>query len=108
MISQIATASTQQSSATEQINSSISQISSLTQESSAAADQTAKACADLSNLALDLQKMVSQFRLDDGENGRRPAAHRPEHRPQSRRAGYPKTNGHAVVREYEEHAAAIQ
>ena len=63
MISQIATAATEQSSATEQVNSNVSQISSLTQGSSLAAEQTAKACADLSTMALDLQNLVSQFKL---------------------------------------------
>jgi methyl-accepting chemotaxis protein len=64
MISQIATAATEQSATTEQINANVAQISSATEESSAAADQTAKACTDLSSLAFDLQKLVSQFRLD--------------------------------------------
>lgn len=64
MISQIATAATQQSATTEQINANVGQISSATQESSAAAEQTAKACADLSSLAFDLQKLVGQFKLD--------------------------------------------
>lgn len=64
MISQIATAATQQSATTEQINANVAQISSATEESSAAADQTAKACQDLSTLAFDLQKLVSQFRVD--------------------------------------------
>jgi hypothetical protein len=63
MISQIATAATQQSSATEQVNSNVSQISSLTQGSSLAAEQTAKACSELSTMALDLQNLVSQFKL---------------------------------------------
>ena len=65
MIAQIATAATEQSAATEQVNANVSQISSSTQESAAAADQAAKACADLSSLALDLQKVVSQFKLDN-------------------------------------------
>jgi methyl-accepting chemotaxis protein len=69
MISQIATAATQQSSATEQINANVAQISSLTQESCASADQTAKACTDLSNLAFDLQKLVSQFKLAGDSGG---------------------------------------
>ncbi len=64
MIAQIATAATQQSSATDQINANVSQISGATQESSSAAEQTAKACTDLSSLAFDLQKVVSQFKLD--------------------------------------------
>ena len=65
MITQIATAATQQSAATEQVNANVAQISSATQESAAAADQAAKACADLSGLALDLQKVVSQFRIEN-------------------------------------------
>ncbi len=63
MIAQIATAATEQSSTTEQVNANVAQISSATQESSAAAEQTAKACADLSGLAFDLQKIVGQFKL---------------------------------------------
>ncbi len=63
MISQIATAATEQSSATEQVNNNVAQISSLTQGSSLAAEQTAKACAELSTMALDLQNLVSQFKL---------------------------------------------
>jgi methyl-accepting chemotaxis protein len=65
MISQIATAAIEQSSASEQINANVSQISSSTQESSAMSDQMAKACQDLSSLAFDLQVMVSNFKLGD-------------------------------------------
>jgi methyl-accepting chemotaxis protein len=68
MISQIATAAIEQSSASEQINANVSQISSSTHESSATADQMAKACQDLSSLAFDLQVMVSNFKL--GEDAR--------------------------------------
>jgi len=64
MIAQIATAATEQSAATEQVNANVAQISSSTQESAAAAEQAAKACSELSNLSLDLQKVVSQFKLD--------------------------------------------
>jgi methyl-accepting chemotaxis protein len=64
MVAQIATAATQQSATTEQINANVAQISSATHEASASAEQTAKACTDLSSLAFDLQKVVSQFKLD--------------------------------------------
>jgi methyl-accepting chemotaxis protein len=64
MISHIATAATEQSSATVEIDSSIGQISNLTDESSLAAEQTAKSCATLSKMSLDLQTLVSQFRLN--------------------------------------------
>jgi methyl-accepting chemotaxis protein len=66
MILQIATAATEQSRATAQVNTSVTEISNLTDESSASAEQTAKACANLSKMALDLQRLVSQFQLDAG------------------------------------------
>jgi len=62
LISHIATAATEQSAATAQVNSSISRISSLTQNSSVAAQQTAKACTDLSQLALELDSLIQGFR----------------------------------------------
>jgi methyl-accepting chemotaxis protein len=68
MITQIATAATEQSATTEQINSNVAQISSSTQESSSAAEQTSKACTELSNLAFDLQKLVSQFKLNSASH----------------------------------------
>jgi methyl-accepting chemotaxis protein len=70
MISQIATAATQQSSATEQVNNNVSQISSLTQGSSLAAEQTAKACAELSAMAVDLQTLVNQFKLGKSDSAK--------------------------------------
>jgi methyl-accepting chemotaxis protein len=65
MITHIATAATEQSSATEEINNNMEQIAKLVRESSEGAQQSAKACQDLSGLALDLQKMVSNFRLGE-------------------------------------------
>ena len=64
MITHIATAATEQSSATEQVNGNVSQIARLVQESSVGSQQSAKACQDLSGLALDLQKMVGSFQLE--------------------------------------------
>jgi methyl-accepting chemotaxis protein len=77
MISQIATAATQQSATTEQINMNIAQISSTIQESSASAEQTAKACADLSGRALDLRNIVTQFKLKEGGANHVPSLIRP-------------------------------
>jgi methyl-accepting chemotaxis protein len=71
MIMHIATAATQQSSATEQVNSNMEQIAKLVQESAVGAQQAAKACADLSNLALDLQGLVGRFKLGEERNDRR-------------------------------------
>ena len=65
MITHIATAATQQSSTSEQVNQSMDQIARLVTESADGAHQSAKACQDLSGLALELQKMVSNFHLDE-------------------------------------------
>jgi methyl-accepting chemotaxis protein len=66
MVSHIATAATEQASATEQVNQNVEQITRLVSETAAGAQQSAQACQDLSGLALDLQKMVSSFRLEAG------------------------------------------
>jgi len=66
MITEIATAAAQQSSTTEQVNGNVEQISKLVKESAIGAQQSAAACQDLSSLALDLQTMVSKFKLQDG------------------------------------------
>lgn len=67
MITHVATAATEQSSASEEVNNNMEQIAKLVKESADGAQQSAKACQDLSGLALDLQKMVSNFQL--GSNG---------------------------------------
>jgi len=64
MITHIATAATEQSSATEQVNHNVEQITKLVKESTVGAQRSAKACQELSGLALDLQKMVGNFKLD--------------------------------------------
>ncbi len=64
MISHIATAATEQSAATEELNKNMEQIATLVGESADGAHQSATACQGLSDLALDLQKMVGNFKLD--------------------------------------------
>ena len=69
MVTQIATAATQQSSATEQVNNSMEQINRLVAESAEGAQQSAKACEQLSGLAFELQNLVSRFKLE-GQTGK--------------------------------------
>ena len=66
MITHIATAATEQSSASEEINNNMEMIAKLVKESADGAQQSAKACQDLSGLALDLQNMVGKFNLGTG------------------------------------------
>jgi len=68
VISQIAMAASQQSSATDQVNTSMDQINSLVAESAEGARQSAQSCEQLSALALELQNIVSRFKLD-GQSG---------------------------------------
>jgi len=73
LIGQIATAASQQSSTTDQVNTSMDQINNLVAESAEGARQSAEACEQLSGLALELQNIVSRFKLD-GESGASAAA----------------------------------
>jgi methyl-accepting chemotaxis protein len=63
MITEIATAATQQSATSEQVNNNVEQIAKLVNESALGAQQSATACQELSGLALDLQAMVGKFNL---------------------------------------------
>jgi uncharacterized phage infection (PIP) family protein YhgE len=102
MISQIATASTQQAATAEQITSNVEHIARITNESAAGAQQSAKACEELSNLALDLQQLVGKFKVDDRESS---ANLRAGLRGAKAAAGYPsagltdKGGGHGVLME---------
>jgi methyl-accepting chemotaxis protein len=82
MIAHIATAATEQSAATEQINGSIDQIARITTATAEATRQTNEALEDLSSLAENLQKLVRQFRLRTGaesSDGRPEARSRSSH-----------------------------
>jgi methyl-accepting chemotaxis protein len=72
-IQHIATAATEQSAATEQVTGNMDQISKNVQQSAAGAVESAKACQDLSNLAFDLQKVVSKFKVAGKDGGERRA-----------------------------------
>ena len=74
MITQIATAAAEQSSATEEVNKNINDIASITREAALGSQQSAKACEDLTQLAGELQDVVSKFKLEDSESSthRRP------------------------------------
>ncbi|HEY1809034.1 MAG TPA: methyl-accepting chemotaxis protein [Acidobacteriaceae bacterium] len=65
MIHMIATAATEQSSASSEISRSTGQISQLATANSHAAGETAQACQHLSAMASDLDGMIRQFTLDD-------------------------------------------
>jgi methyl-accepting chemotaxis protein len=61
MVAQIASAATQQATATEEVNASMSQISALATEAADGSQLSARACGQLFDLALGLQTMVDRF-----------------------------------------------
>lgn len=65
VVSQTAAGSEEQSAAAEQISKSVEAISSVAQESAASVQQIARASEDLNRLTLNLQDLVSRFKLDD-------------------------------------------
>ena len=64
MIGQIATASHEQSAATEEVNRSMLEISNVIELSTHGTQDSAQACSELSHLANNLQETISQFRLE--------------------------------------------
>lgn len=64
MITQIATAANQQSAATEEVNHNMAEIAHLIDMSTDGTMDSAKASAELSRLAVELQNLVGQFRLE--------------------------------------------
>ena len=65
MIHMIATAATEQTSASGEISESATHISQLAMENSHAAEETADGCKQLSALANDLDGIIRQFQIDD-------------------------------------------
>jgi methyl-accepting chemotaxis protein len=64
IISQVAAASEEQSSTSEQISKSIETINNVTNESTAGIQETARASEDLSRLTVNLQELISNFKID--------------------------------------------
>jgi methyl-accepting chemotaxis protein len=73
MVSHIATATTQQSAATDQVGRSIEEIANISSQSAAGVQQTAVGCHQLSELAMDLQTLVGKFRIESSPAASHPA-----------------------------------
>jgi methyl-accepting chemotaxis protein len=76
MVTQIATASSQQSYATQSVNTNLSEISSIIEATASSSARAVDACDRLSNLAADLNQLVGAFKvreeLTEPEEGNRP------------------------------------
>jgi methyl-accepting chemotaxis protein len=67
-ISQVATASEEQSSTAEQISKSVESISNVTNETASGIQQVARSAEDLNKLTDNLQALINRFRIDDSYN----------------------------------------
>lgn len=65
VVTQVAAASEQQSGAAEQISKNIETISSVTHENANGIQQIAHASEDLNNLTLNLQELISRFKIEE-------------------------------------------
>lgn len=76
MVAQIASAATQQATATEEVNASMGQISELASEAADGSQLSARACEQLFDLALGLQTTVGRFEVgqQSAQDTRPPAA----------------------------------
>lgn len=77
MMAQIATTTTEQSSAMEEVNHNLQSIAHLIARSAAMAHESSEACVELSRLSEELHRNIAQFRLPDE---RRSATERPANR----------------------------
>jgi hypothetical protein len=64
-VTQIATASTQQSYATQSVNTNLNEISSIIERTTNSSARSVVACDRLSNLAADLNELVGSFKVRD-------------------------------------------
>ncbi|MCX6169887.1 MAG: methyl-accepting chemotaxis protein [Ignavibacteriales bacterium] len=65
IVTQVAAASEEQSATAEEISKNIEAISNVTQESASGVQQIARAAEDLNRLTLDLQELISKFKIED-------------------------------------------
>jgi methyl-accepting chemotaxis protein len=68
MVTQVAAASEEQSSAAEQISKNIEGITTVTHETAKGVQQIAVAAEDLNRLTVNLQELVSRFKISDNNN----------------------------------------
>jgi methyl-accepting chemotaxis protein len=68
LITQVAAASEEQSSAAEEIGKNIEAINQVTQETAGGIQQIAQASEDLSRLTVNLQELIAKFKLDDKQS----------------------------------------
>lgn len=68
LINQLAAASEEQNATSQQISSNVELINNVTQQSTESTEQISRAAENLNSLTVNLQKVVSQFKLDQEDS----------------------------------------
>ncbi len=76
MVAQIATAATEQASTTDEVNRNITEIARISNEFAGGAQKSAAASESLSSLAVELDALVSRFKVEES-GGREPSERAP-------------------------------
>jgi methyl-accepting chemotaxis protein len=66
-VAQIATAATEQASTTDEVNRNITEIARISDDFASGAKKSANSSESLSQLAVELDSLVSRFKVEDGE-----------------------------------------
>ncbi|OYD80614.1 methyl-accepting chemotaxis protein, partial [Azospirillum brasilense] len=75
LIAEMASASSEQAAALDEINATVSQMDEMTQKNAALVEETTAAAQSLANQATDLRSLVSFFKLDAAAFAAAPAVH---------------------------------
>jgi methyl-accepting chemotaxis protein len=67
LIQEISSASTEQSTGAEQVNSAMQQLSDVTQQNATASEEMSSSADQMTNQAEQLQELISYFRIDEEE-----------------------------------------
>ena len=78
LVTQVAAASEQQSTTSEEISKNIDAINSVTKESTSGIQQIARAAEDLNNLALVIEELVGEFKIDATTSHKSLSGHKEE------------------------------
>ena len=87
MVNQIAAATTEQSSAVAEVNTTIDRITGISNETAAASEDAARSCDSLSQLATGLRKLVGQFTLSDSSDSSDERSSVTRRKPPTRKSG---------------------
>jgi methyl-accepting chemotaxis protein len=87
MVNQIAAATTEQSSAVAEVNTTIDRITAISNETAAASEDAARSCDSLSQLATGLRKLVGQFTLSDSSDSSDEISSVTRRKPPTRKSG---------------------